>query len=179
MLPQQRCQLRRVFRDRCGRVSNDETAQPGSRRLIVRDQTTVVSNQGIRHQHDLTRIARVGADLLVARLTRVDHKVATGGDRCTPSNTWKDAPIFKGEECWSVIANARVNNGCRLWKWDEGATIRCQRSTWRVTHCVRSSPASRGHLRSLRIVSKGHQSPGEPGGIRTHDLVIKSHLLYR
>ena len=78
-----------------------------------------------------------------------------------------------------MIANARINNGGRLWEWDEGAAIRCEASCRALVHLY-SSPASQGHLRSLWIVSKGTPVfTGEPGGIRTHDLVIKSHLLYR
>ena len=78
-----------------------------------------------------------------------------------------------------MIADARVNNRGRFREGNEGAAIGCEASNCALVHLY-SSPASQGHLRSLWIVSKGTPVfTGEPGGIRTHDLVIKSHLLYR
>jgi hypothetical protein len=78
-----------------------------------------------------------------------------------------------------MVANARVDNRGRLWQWDKGAAIGCEASNCALVHLY-SSPASQGPLRSLWIVTKGTPVfTGEPGGIRTHDLVIKSHLLYR
>ena len=171
--------LRRIFRDRRRRTCDDESAQPGLRRLIVRNQAAVVSDQRIGHQHHLPRVARIGADLLVARLAGVHHEVATRGDGRTPRDAGEDAAIFQGEQGGSMVADARIDNRCRLRKRDQGAAIGCEASRSALVHLY-SSPASQGHLRSLWIVAKGTPAfTGEPGGIRTHDLVIKSHLLYR
>ena len=75
-----------------------------------------------------------------------------------------------------MIANARVNNGSCFGKWNEGSAIRCEALARNLIHSL-SPLGLTGPLCDLSGSLPKDTISGEPGGIRTHNLVLKRHLL--
>src|SRR6185503_18531586 len=73
----------------------------------------VVPDEGVRHHHDLAGVGRVRADLLVARLARVDDEVATGGHGRTERHAREDRAILERQERRTEVADARIDDGGR------------------------------------------------------------------
>ena len=64
-----------------GGVAHHEAAQPRPLGLVVIRGAPMVTDERERHDHDLAGVARVGADLLVARLGGVDDEIAAASHR--------------------------------------------------------------------------------------------------
>ena len=57
-------------------LPDDEPGYPGTGRLFVQRRYAVVTDERRRHGHDLARIRRIGANLLIAREARVEYSLA-------------------------------------------------------------------------------------------------------
>ena len=72
-------------------LANDKAGNLRFGRFNVVKIDTVVSDERIGHRHDLSRVRRVGEDLLVAGDTRIENNLA--------GNFSFGAEIFAGENC--------------------------------------------------------------------------------
>ena len=131
---QQRGQLPGLLHHGSRGVGHDEAAQPGPAGLVVVEEPAVIADQGIGHDHELARVRRVRADLLVAGLARVDHEVATAGNGRSKGDPGEHGSVLEGQEGWPVVADARIDDRARR---ADGA------ENWEAAG---RSPAPRGEL---------------------------------
>ena len=85
-----------------GQVPHDHPATEGSAALVVLVVDPVVADVGIRERDDLTRIGRIGNDLLVAGQDRVEHDLAgrhTIGRRRADRLALKDRTVGQDQVC--------------------------------------------------------------------------------
>ena len=102
---QERCQLPGVVEDGGRGVGDDEPAEPRLHRLVVVDQAAVVADQRVGRDHDLARVRRVGADLLVAGLARVHHEVAARRDRRAECDAAEDRAVLERQQCRTQVTD--------------------------------------------------------------------------
>ena len=107
---QERRELARLLGHRRGRGGDDEGPQPGPLGLVVGPDAPVVADQRVGHHHDLAGIRRVGADLLVAGLARVDHQVAARGGVGAEGDAGEDRPVLERQQCRPARSDARVDH---------------------------------------------------------------------
>jgi hypothetical protein len=103
-------ELARVVQHGRGGVRHDEPAKPRAGRLVVGQETAVVADERVRHDHHLSRIGRVGADLLVARLAGVDDEVATGRNRRPEGHALEDRAVLERQERRPGVADAGIDD---------------------------------------------------------------------
>ena len=108
---QEGCQLPRIVEDRGGGIGHHQPAQPRLHRLVVVDQSAVVADQRVGHDHDLARVRRVGADLLVAGLARVDHEVAARRDRRSECDAAEDRAVLERQQSRTQVTDPGIDDG--------------------------------------------------------------------
>ncbi len=138
-------------------VPDDQAAQPGPLRLIVVGETAVIPDEREGHDHHLTRVAGVGADLLVAGLGSVDHEVTPTGDRRTEGQAPVDHAILERQQARPAAADAGVDHGLRGQgqRWPQGGLARRGR---RLT--VDSARGERGHAQSTSLLAARDRDTG-------------------
>ena len=109
----QRSELKRIVNHGGGCIGHDESAKPWAHRLVIGKETAVVADQGVRHDHDLARVRRIGADLLVAGLASIDDEVAPGRYGSTERDTGDERAVLERQESWAEITDARIDH--RAW----------------------------------------------------------------
>ena len=115
-------------------IGHDERPQPRPEGLVVVEQTTVVADERVGHDHDLAGIGRVRADLLVAGLAGVDDQVATRRHGGTERDAGEDGPILEGQQRGPQVADSRI---------DDGRGSRRRRDDHAVRAGSRNGPAGR------------------------------------
>ena len=120
---QERRELAGIVEHGRGRIGDDQGSQPRVGRLVVVDESAVVADERVGHDHDLAGVRRVGADLLVAGLARIDDEIATTGQRSTERDAREDRPVLERQQRRTKIADARVDDrGGSRGRWDDHAT---------------------------------------------------------
>ena len=76
---------------------------------------TVIADERVGYHHDLAGVAGVRADLLVARLRRVDHEIAAIGLGCPEADARERRAVLQRQETRSVAADAGVDDGIAQW----------------------------------------------------------------
>ncbi len=107
---QQLDQLARRLEHGSGGVADDQAAQPGPATLIVERDATVVADQRVGHQHHLTGVRGVGADLLVAGRAGVGDKVAAARDGRPKSNAAEDRAVLEREQGGAGCAESGIDD---------------------------------------------------------------------
>ena len=108
---QEGCQLPRIVEDRGRGIGHDQPAEPRLHRLVVVDQAAVVADQRIGHDHDLARVRRVGADLLVAGLARVHHEVAARRDGRPECDAAEDRAVLERQQSRTQVTDPGIDDG--------------------------------------------------------------------
>ncbi len=123
VIAQERGELAGILEHGGGRIGDHKGPQPRPARLVVGDEPAVVADERVGHDHDLAGIRGVGADLLVARLARVDHEVAAGRDRCPEGDAREDRPVLQRQQRRTQIPDSGIDDraGPRR-RWDDHAT---------------------------------------------------------
>ena len=107
---QERGQLARVLENRRGRVGHDERPEPRTLGLVVPAEPAVVADQRVGHHDNLAGVRRVGADLLVPGLARVDHEVAAGRDSRPERDPGEDSAVLERKEGRPARPDPRIDD---------------------------------------------------------------------
>ena len=115
--PQQLDQLARRLEHGGRGMRDDQAAQPRPPALVVPRDSAVVADQRIGHQHDLARVGRIGADLLVAAMARVHDEIAAAGHGRAERNAVEHRAVLERQERRPVRADAWVDHAVNgYWK---------------------------------------------------------------
>ena len=123
--PEERCELSSIVEDGSRGVGDDEGPQPRPGALVVVDEAAVVADKRVRHDDDLAGVGRIGADLLVAGLARIDDEVTAAGGGGTERDAGEDRPVLEGQERRTVIADPWIDEGGRGRPGDADHAGRC------------------------------------------------------
>ena len=110
VVAQQRRELAGVLEDGGRRVGDDQGPEPRPERLVVGGEPAVVADERIGHDDDLAGVRRVGADLLVAGLARVDDEVAAGRHRGPERDAREDRPVLQRQQRRPEVADPRIDD---------------------------------------------------------------------
>ena len=113
-VPQERGQLAGVLEHGGCRGGHHEPPEPRPLGLVVAAEPPIVADQRVGHHDDLAGIRRVGADLLVAGLARVDHEVAARRDDRPEGDPGEDRAVLEREQGRTARADPRVDDHVRI-----------------------------------------------------------------
>ena len=95
--------IRAVVAGRAAELPNDEAFGVGPIRFHVVDRHAVVADVGVRHRHDLTVVARIGKDLLVAGHGGVEDHLADGASGIPEGVAAVHGAVLQGQNrAWFV-----------------------------------------------------------------------------
>ena len=93
---------------------HDERPEPWPLGLVVPAEPPVVADQRVRHHDHLAGVRRVGADLLVPGLARVDDEVAAGRDVRPEGDPGEDGAVLEREQRAPARPDSRVDDQVRI-----------------------------------------------------------------
>ena len=117
MVAEERRELTGVLHHGRRGIGDDERPQPRLRGLVVVGQPTVVADERIGHHHDLAGVRRVGADLLVAGLARVDDEIAAGRDRRPERHAREHRSVLQCQDGRPEVTDPRIHDRAGPGRW--------------------------------------------------------------
>ncbi len=79
--------------------------------MIVVSEAAVVADEREGHDHDLTGIAGIGADLLIAGLRCIHDQIATATVGSAKGDATEDGSVLERKQAWAVAADPGVDDG--------------------------------------------------------------------